>query len=235
MTHHRHPPLSDEQLNAYIDDELDFEERRNLYEQMEADPQLSLKAQELRQLRYMLHDAYQQPPRPQPHRRSDGRRLHTNALAASLLLAVGVLFGWFGNAQLTTDTQAVMPGSLAQVQDNLLLHLSSNDPQKMDAALDYAEQFLLNQQQQGKRYRLELVANDGGVELLRRDTSPYAQRIQALQRRYDNVSFLACANALRRLRENGHKVELLPEAKSDNNAIDEIVQRLEGGWRYLKV
>lgn len=52
---------------------------------------------------------------------------------------------------------------------------------------------------------------------------------------YDNVTFLACANALRNLRERGVKIELIPGVRSDETAIDKIIHRLEGGWRYLKV
>jgi len=87
----------------------------------------------------------------------------------------------------------------------------------------------------GDAFRLEVVANDKGIELLRRDTSPFPQRIEALLSKYDNVSFLACANALRKLRERGVKIDLLPGTRSDHTAIDEIINRLEGGWRYLKV
>jgi intracellular sulfur oxidation DsrE/DsrF family protein len=105
----------------------------------------------------------------------------------------------------------------------------------MEAALDYAEQLLASNSQRHQDFRLEVVANDGGIELLRRDTSPFPQRIEALLSRYDNISFLACANALRKLRERGVEVELLPGTRSDHTAIDEIIERLEGGWRYLKV
>jgi intracellular sulfur oxidation DsrE/DsrF family protein len=123
----------------------------------------------------------------------------------------------------------------AHHQGNLLLHLTSNDPAKMEAALDYAEQLLAEKRHKNSAFQLEVVANDGGVELLRRDTSPYPQRIEKLLTEYNNVSFLACANALRKLRARGVKVELLPGTRSDNTAIGEIVKRIEGGWNYLKV
>jgi intracellular sulfur oxidation DsrE/DsrF family protein len=192
-----------------------------------------------------LRHAYRTPP-PAPRSGKDriGSRGALNALAAGLLLAVGALSGWFGNERFISNAQSTVASydhtvqltTAAAAQENLLLHISSNDPSRMEAALSYAEQALANaRRHNNKTFRLEVVANDSGIEMLRRDTSPFPQRIEALLSQYDNVSFLACANALRKLRERGVKVELLPGTHSNNTAIDEIIDRLEGGWRYLKV
>jgi len=245
MNRHEEKSISDEELCAYIDDELDFEERTRVVEQLEQNDDLTREAQELRQLQAMLRHAYRTPPpAPKHHKKGNGSHHTLNALAAGLLLTVGAVTGWYGNEQLTGNTQteplafehAAQLNTAAAAQENLLLHISSNDPAKMEAALSYAEQALANaQRHNNKAFRLEVVANDGGIEMLRRDTSPYPQRIEKLLKQYHNVSFLACANALRKLHERGVKVELLPGTRSDHTAIDEIINRLEGGWRYLKV
>jgi intracellular sulfur oxidation DsrE/DsrF family protein len=227
----------DEQINAYIDDELAHEDCKHLFGQMEQNPQLCQEAHELRQLRAMLRHAYRTPPLPasQKSPRND-RRSGLNAIAASLLLVMGALFGWLGNAQLGSESRAFAQISSAAVTpQNVLLHLDSNDPQKMAAALDYAEQFLASYRQQGRPAHLELMTNDRGTELLRSDTSPFSQRIRALQNEYSNISLLACANALDRLREQGTRVELLPGTHSNRSAIETIVQRLENGWHYFKI
>lgn len=245
MNRNEQKNISDEQLCAYIDDELDFEERSRIVEQLEQDDQLTHEAQELRQLQALMRHAYRMPPTPpDKNKAGKGSRGSLNALAAGLFLAFGVVAGWYGNEQFVANTQtaqlipthAVQLHTAASTQDNLLLHISSNDPAKMDAALSYAEQTLANAQRHNdKNFRLEVVANNGGIEMLRRDTSPYSQRIEKLLSKYHNVSFLACANALQKLRDQGVKVELLPGTRSDHSAVDEIVDRLEGGWRYLKV
>jgi len=244
MNRYEHTPISDEQLNAYIDDELDFEERTQVVEQLGQDDALTHEAQELRQLQAMLRHAYRNPPPAPRHGKGrPGSRDALNALAAGLLLAIGAMTGWYSNERLTPTTAPALasyaPGAplsmAAAEQENLLLHISSNDPARMEAALNYAEQMLAAHSDKGDAFRLEVVANDKGIELLRRDTSPFPQRIEALLSKYDNVSFLACANALRKLRERGVKIDLLPGTRSDHTAIDEIINRLEGGWRYLKV
>ena len=165
-----------------------------------------------------------------------------SALAAGLLLAIGAVTGWYSNEHLSEAVPTTLalhekglsPTALLTQKANILLHLSSSDPDRMEAALNYAEELLVNNGQR-KYFYLEVVANDGGIELLRSDTSPFPQRIEALLRDYDNVSFLACANALRKLRDSGVKVKLLPGTRSKHTAIDEISERLEDGWRYIKV
>ena len=87
---------------------------------------------------------------------------------------------------------------------------------------------------EGREFTLEIIANGGGVELLRKDKSPFPHRVEALMAEYANVSFMACANALRQLEEQGVKVDLLPGVKANHTAIDKIIHRLEQGWSYLR-
>jgi len=244
MNRHEQGQLSDEELNAYIDDELEFEDRKRIFHLLEQDEALTHEARELRQLRAMLRNAYRNPPVPTSNTQAKppSRGIWFKSIAAGLLVAMGVVGGWYGSEKFSGNSHeltAYLPGQIANVvantQDNLLLHVSSSDPAKMEAALSYAEQFLAREERTGKRFRLEVVTNNGGIELLLQDTSPFPQRIEALMNKYDNVSFLACANALQKLHERGIKVDLLPGTRSDHTAIDEIVEKLEGGWRYLKV
>jgi uncharacterized protein len=244
MNNREQTTITDEQLNAYIDDELEFEERKRVFHLLEEDEVLTHEAQELRQLRAMLQNAYRTPPTPSakdPIRRSSRGTL-VKSVAAGLLVAIGTLLGWYGNQEFIGETRHMaLQAEDAQFslaingQTNLLLHLSSGDPARMDAALSYAERLLAKHKQQGKPFKLEVVVNDGGVKLLRKGTSPFPQRIKVLLGKYDNVSFLACASALQKLRDRGVKVELLPGIHSDKTILEEIVKRLEGGWRYLKI
>ncbi|HEY9149095.1 MAG TPA: hypothetical protein VIQ22_08775 [Gammaproteobacteria bacterium] len=243
MNREEHPTVSEEQLNAYIDNELDIEERHQLFTQLGQDDTLRREVDELRQLRAALQHAYHTPPAaPKSSKRNVDRRGIKNGLAASLLLTLGALGGWYGNAQMTANQPYPLLSSARSdqpipvpAQKNLLLHLSSDDPARMAATLNYAEQLLAQHRNEGTDFHLEVIANDGGIALLRNDTSPYAHRIAALLDEYDNVTFLACANALRNLRQRGVTVELIPGVRSDDTAIDKITNRIKGGWHYLKV
>jgi len=244
--------VSEEKLNAYLDDELDFDEKRRVYDLVRESPALSQEAQELRQLHSLLQHAYRNPPSPPQSRINPLRRrrhYYLQGLAASLMLGLGALIGWFSHQQVGSEllyaqgedtanplSQAViMEGRNIAVASNVILHLNSADPVKFKAALDRSEEMLQSHRREGREFRLEIIANSGGVELLRRDKSPFPQRVEALMAEYDNVSFMACANALRQLEEQGVKVDLIKGIQTNDTAIDKIIYRLEQGWSYLRV
>ncbi len=241
MNHNEHRPISDEQLNAFVDDELGFEEKRQIFDLLDQDKDLARQVQELHQLRSLMQYAYHNPPSSRRHSIRPGNRAPLRGLAAGLLMGVGALAGWYGNSQFSNGagsfpvaTAFSLSSEIAN-EGNLLIHISTDDPQRMKAALDYAEEELISHRTRNQAFRLEILTNDGGVELLRSDTSPYPERIAALLKEHDNLTFIACANALLKLQERGIKVELLPNVQSHHTAIDTIVDRLESGWHYLKV
>ncbi len=243
--------VSDEKLNAYLDDELDYEEKRQVYEALCEDRALSQEAQELKQLQTLLQHAYRKPPPPPPSRSPARHRRHyvVQGVAASLMLGLGALLGWYSHQQVgsqllsawgdhTVDSsyqRVSMDGRSIAMASNVILHLDSADPVKFKVALDKSEQMLESRRREGREFHLEIIANRGGVELLRSDKSPFPQRVEALMAEYDNVTFMACSNALRQLQEKGIKVQLLPGIHAEHTAIDKIIQRLEQGWSYMRV
>jgi len=50
-----------------------------------------------------------------------------------------------------------------------------------------------------------------------------------------NVSFIACSNALERLRSRGIEPKIIAHTRTGGTAIDQIVKRLQQGWVYIKV
>jgi len=243
--------ISDEHLNAFVDSQLDADEKSRILAAINADDELSRRTCELRRLRELVQHAYDMPP-PPPRQRGHGDRGMgwRQAVAASLLLAVGSAIGWIGHAQqhqplnlqamyldegkafqTAGRTQAPMQG-----ERKILLHISSAEPEKLERALDTAEQLLAAYTQLRQPIELEVVANAGGLNLLRADVSPYAARVHELQRRYENLTFLACQTALDRLqRERKLSPQLLPEAIITPSALEEILNRLQQGWMYISV
>ena len=243
-------PLSDEQLNAFVDGQLDMDEKSRILGALNGDDDLSRRACELRRLHDLVQHAYDAPPAP-PFRQPLGtRRGRRQAIAAALLLSVGGTLGWVMHAwqhqplnlqaMYLDEEKAFQTSALDQApthgEHKVLLHLSSAEPDKLDRALDTAEQLLATYRSQDKPIEVELVANAGGLELLRADISPYAERVRALQRQYDNLTFMACQTAMDRLRREKHvSPDLLPEALVTPNALEEILNRLQQGWVYISV
>jgi intracellular sulfur oxidation DsrE/DsrF family protein len=146
-------------------------------------------------------------------------------------------------AYLPPGAQAIQPASFGikpaapATELRLLFHISEDNARALAAAFDRIEKLLADYTAARQPVMVEVLANAEGLRLLRAETATDAQRerIRQLQAAYPNLRFLACGNTLRRLRLEGQKVELLPEVVVVKSALDQVVQRLQEGWTYVKI
>ncbi len=228
--------LDDLTLNAYVDGQLVAEQEREILAAMEHDAGVRERVCRLRRAKDWMRTGFADamPPSPQDVTPIPRSFRIGNSVAASLmalaLLCGGALFGYT-----IADRQPNVPQPLAQQQnfDRVLLHLDKSGDDNFAAVLDYAEKFLASHAARGAE--VEVVANAGGIDLMRQGGSPYAERVRALQQKYANLQFIACANAIRNLRREGVDVSLLNGVHGGETAVDHIVARLQQGWRYVKV
>ena len=160
------------------------------------------------------------------------------AIPASLLvMALGFgsgILGYYGAKELSSETSlAALTPAQKTYTDHVVLHLSESDPKQFSAALRYIEKFLDENQTTGSQ--IEVIANSGGLDLMRSDRSPFKARVVAMMREHDNVHFIACANGIRNLRKQGDNPRIIQDIDTDKTAIDHIIGRLQAGWRYVKV
>ena len=240
------PDISDELLHAFIDGELDVAESEKLLARMQDDKPLSQRVCALRSLRSMVRLAYAEPPRIEPKTPLvRPRQLVQRCAFGCLILLAGLSSGWALRG-LGAQTVALQPAasadgyrtvSLAREADpdRVMLHIDSAAPDKMQAALDQADRLLNRAAQQGRPMQLEIIANSGGIELLRAGNNPFAERIARMQRHHANVYWVACGQSLERFASEGKQVRLLPATRTAPTAIGEIVSRLQQGWTYIRV
>jgi hypothetical protein len=231
-------PISDEQLNAFIDNELDTPEWTHMVEAIHRDGELATRVCALRHQRDLVQMAYHEAPRPivpiQPGR--PRARVFPRVAASLMLLLVGMSAGWMGYSHFG----ALGPGTAASIQDRedikgIVVHIATADPERLTAALDDAEELLNSYRSRSQPVHLEIVANAEGINMLRAEASPYSEHIKQLAERYENLSFLACSRAIEKLRLKGIQVRLLPQAQVIPGALEAIVARLQQGWGYIKV
>ncbi len=225
-----HP--SEEQLHAFVDGELDSVEKNRVFELAEGAPEIDAQLCEYRKLKDMLRHAYSEPPRPSPRPFASSRGAAGLRLVAGIaLLAAGGVVGWLAHgppAGEPSDASRTAANVPAQA-DRLLLHVASADPASLEAALDLAERAI----SEGSGRQVEVVANEGGLDLLRADVTPFADRIAELAEQ--DVVFFACSTAIQRLRDKGVDVRVLPQANVRYSALDRVVLRLQEGWQYQKI
>lgn len=220
-------------LNAYVDGQLDAEQERQVLAVMEQDAAVRDQVCRLRRAKDWMRTGFADavPPTP-PVTRKVHRPFSLGYGVAASLMALALATGGALVGYVCAERQAPV---LAQQEDadHILLHLDESGSGKFAAVLDYAGKFLAEHATRG--VEVEVVANAGGIDLMRADKSPFAQRVSALQRQYSNLHFIACANAIRNLRNEGVHVTLLDGVDGGESAVDHIVDRLQHGWRYVKV
>lgn len=244
--------VSNEILGAYVDDELDCREKTLISAQINSDPELAARAQELAELKLAIKQAYR-PARKSdrakktscPERLRSFNRYCYRAIAASFLLGCGLIVGYYLNFQptlnssMSASTTGTMYGIKLQpvsVADNkVLLHITTSELEKLNAIMNQAEYLLDKFKQDNQELQLEVVANSGGIDLLRTDTSPYTQRIKQLRSEYSNLQFIACSNTLRRLQAAGKNTQVVDGTQTQTPAIEQIISRINQGWMYVKI
>lgn len=223
--------ISEEQLNAFVDDELDPEEKSRVFNEAGHSPDLDQRLCQQRKVKELVKFAYRDVPTPgHTGKPALGRRsVLGRGLAAALLLAVGLTAGFLSQFAIDRDGgQAVV----ATAPGKYLLHVASGEPQEMAAALERAEQ-LLKSAPDGEFRQVEIVANEQGLNLLREDVTSFASEIAVLQA--SDVVFYACSKTIQKLEDNGVEVRLVPHAIADYTALDRVVLRMQEGWSYEKI
>ena len=224
--------FSEEQLNAFVDDELEQEEKARVYSEASHQPELDKRLCQQRKVKELVKLAYHDVP--QPKRKgtpSLGRGgLFGRALAASVLLAFGIAVGFIAKGAIEPTIDPTMVATAEP--DKYLLHVASGDPVDMAAALERAEYLLESAPDDGVR-QVEIVANEQGLNLVRSDVTQFAAQISVLQA--NDVVFYACSKTIQKLEDNGVDVRLVPHTIAEYTALDRVVTRMQEGWQYEKI
>lgn len=238
--------ISDEFLNSYIDNELESDERNEVFDSINRDEALKARLCELRSLKEMVQLAYPELPaqtnslvkikRPWPH--------YLQTLAACLLLLLfGGASGWVISENWESRSDHKITSLIAAIQSNdipaepgkIIIQISNSNPVRLKTALDETESLLENYKQEHRPLKVEVIANGSGVDLLRSDVSPYGARIGLMKAKYPNLDFVVCNQTVSNLQKKGVIVHLLPHIGSATSAIDEINKRLLQGWDFVRV
>lgn len=247
----RNDNYSEEFLNAFVDDQLTAAEKAEAYGSIHQNQELSREVCELRKVRDLVQLAYKELPAapsgsgPQSKTRRRGRGLAAG-IAASVALAMGILVGNHfkqlqpvGAEHVAADSGATagqQVATAAEDQVKILIHLNSGDETDIADTLNEIDQLFRFYKQNNQQVRVELVTNGGGLALVRADVSPFVERVKEMQRKYDNLSFVACQNSIDRLKdEHGITAKLIPGTVVIDSGVAQIMRRQHQGWAYIRV
>ncbi len=235
---------------AYIDKELDHQQTSDFEASLLKKPYLLDQVAQYSDLKDQIKNSYQNEHSQHYHNyhsckpQGNFKGHCKQAIAAGFILLIGIFT--LKSSYLNTP-QAVSVSELQQApmgfkltpvkldQNKLLLHISSSDKDTLEKALTEAESLLTQYKQKHRQLKLEVIANSNGVDLMRASVSPYAQRIRDIQKKFDNVEFVACLNTIKRLAKEGKDTTLLPGVTADQPVVDKIINRIQHGWTYIKI
>lgn len=231
--------ISDEILNAFLDNELEADERAQVLERLERDQELAARYSELCQIKEKMSLAYSEIPQSRIKGKEylPGLRIsYAKAVMIVIsLFVLGGLAGWIVHGQKQqleiTNMQSIEKINPMNMSVNkVLFHINSNDKKRIETVLKKAKNFLAS----NKNAQIEIVANSSGLSMLR-DGSPFTQEVKSLSAKYDNLKFLACGIAKQNAAlKEGRNIKLLKDAKEIPAALDQILSRIESGWLYIK-
>jgi len=238
--------ITEEQLNLFIDEQLDTDEMNEIHAALLDDKELRERVCQLKAVRELVGYAYSEVPasnyKNQKHKQTAS--VFTKAIAASVTLVVGVFLGW--------ETYHYSPQAVAEISAEntfqyvanhvvadhnnrkIILHVDSSDLQVVNAALNEADQLLATYKKANLPMKLDVITNKAGINMLRPGISPYVKRIQKLIEN-DAVSFFACERSIAKAhKREGVEIKLMPGVETNKSARELIPERLEKGWVYIK-
>jgi intracellular sulfur oxidation DsrE/DsrF family protein len=239
---------TDEQLNLFIDNQLDTDEKDAIRHSILEDAALRERVCQLKAVRELVGYAYENVPEPETasiaNHSTQGKYLW-KGIAAGLLLALGMFAGWLVN-DTARSMQIASAADVFQYYKNaapadrterkIILHVTTGEISAVKGALDEAEQLLASYRDAGTPMKLDIVTYKEGINMLRVGVSPYVGRIEEIIDNNENVSLYACQRSLvKAARKEGKDIVLMEKAASDKTAQELISERLKKGWIYIKV
>ncbi len=250
MSKYQHE-ISEEILNAFIDGEIESEEKIEILRQLGDSPQLTRRTCELIRTKELLRSAYSDvtpPPQTRPIETEPHTRYRSvawgGALAASLLAAT-VLWNGAGFEQSSLNSvpvqqSAFSPVAFQQAEEaatlRIVFHLTSSNPLRMGKLLDDVELLLDQTEQVNQSAVVEVIANGEGLDLYRSGITSYGDRLHEMTEGHQNLRFVACQRTIDQLESDGEgKVHLLPDVVRAGSGISQVIQRQQEGWSYIQI
>ena len=181
--------LSEEMQSAFVDGQLEADDWAKIAARLDAEPGLREDVCRLRALKDMVRHAYEVPPPP------PARSWRTAGWGWKSLVAAAIVFallGWFGRAEwdrapgldaasayaLSGDWHALRGNWRAADGAKVLVHVSTGGHEALGNALDEVEDLLHEAGASHRRIQVEIVANGGGLDLLRASDPDFPQRLE---------------------------------------------------------
>lgn len=224
-------------LHAYVDGELDSQEKSRFLLQLENNKDIRTRTCELQRTKEWVKFSFEGETAPTQTLPGIHWRLrHTSPfnIAASLLIVlVAFSAGWASHSMKENAASVIALDTINDEAPHVVLHISEADEIRFAGVLERTEEILHQYRNTG--VQIEVVANSGGLDFMRTASSQHIDSIKRIIEQYDNVRFIACARGLDRLRSHGLDATVINGVDSSAPAADHLIERLTEGWTYIRI
>ena len=218
-------------LHAYLDGELSHDECIEVEKALLIDTDLRQQLEEFKALKVNVKQTYESIPKSNIHlTKRTPKKIWSIPKAAAASLFLGLVMG-AGLLNVVIDKNGYGSAIEQSLSENYLVHLDSDTPEKQQQAIKEIETLLSSA---GPNVKVDLVSNFKGVQLFDVN-NPNNSELNRLLEQYDNLTLFACKRALDRAVERGKPINIMPKVQHDKPAIDAVVERLNSGWKYMKI
>lgn len=215
------PTESEEELNAFVDGQLNANDRARVLESLAHDATLQKRVAEIQQTRNLLRHTYENPPHP-PVARAPVPLLKNMKLVVAMSLVIGMIGG-----ALLHNVTANAPALFASHPKGVVIQVSEADPAKWEMALINARN--VRKAYRDKNVGVEIVAYGPGLKMLRKDSAISSGLDEASK---NGVKLLACGNTMSMTHtsreELNRAVGIVPAG------VVEIMERQQEGYAYVR-
>ena len=218
-------------LHAYLDGELSHDECIEVEKALLIDTDLRQQLEEFKALKVNVQQTYESIPEPNIHlTERTPKKIWSIPKAAAASLFLGLVIG-AGLLNVVIDKNGYGSVIEQSLSENYLVHLDSDTSEKQQQAIKEIETLLSSA---GPNVKVDLISNFKGVQLFDVN-NPNNSELNRLLEQYDNLTLFACKRALDRAVERGKPINIMPKVQHDKPAIDAVVERLNSGWKYMKI
>jgi len=232
--------LSEEMINAFIDDELEAEERDWIIEMAIINPELDYTIKQAHKLKALVkaskctifYNAHYS------HHNKKKYHLKYYAVASIMVLITSLFFILNMDIPTTqhsyiskTDTTLLMEKDIKNTP-NLVLHMNSLEGEKADKLFQLLNSTLHTPK--NKNIQIEVILSGLGLQILRSGKSSYIDKIKMIKHKYNNVTFIACGKTLDNLKNHSSKkIQITKEAMLVSSGPNWARKRQQQGWTTL--
>lgn len=225
-----------EELHALADGELTPPQEDRILAILKHDSDAQKILDDIRHSKALLKHAFPLD-NTQPQLSSPGWKRFVQIAAVLLLVLSGFGLGWQGASIYGHDDAQLASGDSIQHENKngykTIIYIGHSDHRKFRAALDTAHQLLTRNP--GSEAEVYVVASAGGIDLMRRESSPYQEEMFHMLNNIKGLRFIACNNTIYRFRQEGKPVDLVAGTDVAPSAVEFVVKHLRNGWKYISI